>query len=160
MVSCRFGRWFLRQTKKSRGFSEEYPSRVRLIEGYTKIKNYQNSQTLMWLFLPQISWQPLKNLERLVLEGGTKHFFRSTCGERRSNCVLLPFVLAQRTKDNLRFWQWTLWHGCSLAFLEHFRSSWLQSCSQVVNYRDPFLNSAISCSTQLERSTTEILYSL
>ena len=41
---------FFETDKKSRGFSEDYPSRVRLIEGYIKIKNDQNSQTLMWLF--------------------------------------------------------------------------------------------------------------
>lgn len=133
MVSCRFGRWFLRQTKKSRGFSEEYPSRVRLIEGYIKIKNYHKSQTLMTVVSPSNFLPNRCNLERLVLEGGTL-FFRSTCGERRSTCMLPPVCFGSKDKGQSAVLAVNAVTWLQFGVSEDFRSSWLQSCSQVVNY--------------------------
>lgn len=99
------------------GEQRNIPQEWDWFAGYVQNKNDRNSQTLMCLFRSIFSC-PTARKPWEVRPGrwNWNYFFRSTCGERRSNCMLLPFVLAQRTKDNLRFWQWTLWHGCSLAF--------------------------------------------
>ena len=109
-VSCRFGRWFLwDRAKMSRGISLKGETHRRTY-WYQKLSEQTNPDVVVLRKLP--ANRNTATL-RAVLGGGT--IFSGQLAEKEECCMLLPFVLAQRTKDNLRFWQWTLWHGCSLA---------------------------------------------